>query len=254
MTDTRALAYGNEILRGVVGSTAHGTALEGHDDRDEMGVCIEPPEYVCGLSLFEQYIYRTQAEGVRSGPGDLDLVIYSLRKYCHLAAKGNPSILTLLWLPEYLVQAAPGIRLVEMRDAFVSREAAWRFLGFLTSQRMGLMGERTKKVSRPELVEKFGYDTKYAMHALRLGLQGIEYITERRISMPVREPDLTLLRSIRHGDVPLAEALELITETEVKLKDLAERCKFQADYARINKYLIETHVGHWPLPPSHRDT
>lgn len=27
----------NEILRGVVGSTAHGTAVDGQDDRDEMG-------------------------------------------------------------------------------------------------------------------------------------------------------------------------------------------------------------------------
>jgi hypothetical protein len=30
---------------------AHGTAIDGQDDRDEMGVFVEPPENVCGLTL-----------------------------------------------------------------------------------------------------------------------------------------------------------------------------------------------------------
>jgi len=46
----RDIALDNEILRGIVGSTSHGTAIEGQDDRDEMGVFVEPPEYVCGLT------------------------------------------------------------------------------------------------------------------------------------------------------------------------------------------------------------
>ena len=67
--DTREIATVNEILRGVVGSTAHGTAIDGQDDRDEMGVFVEPPENVCGLTLCEHYIHRDKPEGVRSGPG-----------------------------------------------------------------------------------------------------------------------------------------------------------------------------------------
>jgi len=43
-----AVARGGCILRAVVGSTVHGLANAGTDDRDEMGVCIEPPEYVLG--------------------------------------------------------------------------------------------------------------------------------------------------------------------------------------------------------------
>lgn len=243
--DAKELALSNEILRGMVGSTAHGTAIEGQDDRDEMGICIEPAHYVCGLSNFEQYIYRTQPEGVRSGAGDLDLVIYSLRKFCHLAAKGNPSILALLWLPEYITLKPWGSYLVALRDCFVSREAGWRFVGYLTSQRMGLTGEKTKNVSRPELVEKYGFDTKYAMHAMRIGLQGIEYLTERRISIPVREPELTLLRSIRKGEVPFPDVLKMLAETEAKLKDIAERCTEQAKIGKINEFLVKAHKAHW---------
>ena len=67
--EDRAVAEPNTILLGLVGSTVHGVTVESADDRDEMGICIEPPEYVAGLRLFQQWVYRTQPEGARSGPG-----------------------------------------------------------------------------------------------------------------------------------------------------------------------------------------
>src|SRR5215471_13401772 len=95
------------ILRGTVGSTAHGLHLGGTDDRDEMGVAIEPPSRLIGLVPFEHFIHRTAEERARhdpsadqrhggrtprSRPGDLDLVVYSMRKYARLAANGNPTV------------------------------------------------------------------------------------------------------------------------------------------------------------------
>src|SRR3978361_1647458 len=77
----REIAEANIALRVQVGSGLHGVTIAGTDDRDEMGVCIEPPECVIGLRKFEQYQYRTQPEGARSGSGDLDLTVYSLRKW-----------------------------------------------------------------------------------------------------------------------------------------------------------------------------
>ncbi len=95
------VALPNEILRSVVGSGVHGIAIEGTDDHDEMGVYIEPPEYVLGVtSRRDDYIWRTQPEGVRSGHGDTDLVLYSLRKYLRLALKGNPTVMLPLYAPE----------------------------------------------------------------------------------------------------------------------------------------------------------
>lgn len=241
----KELALSGEILRGVVGSTAHGTAVEGQDDRDEMGVCMEPPEYVCGLRKFEQYIYRTQPEGVRSGPGDLDLTIYSLRKFCRLAVQGNPSIVILLWLPEYITKTEWGDRLLNLRDAFVHREAGERFLGYLVSQKRALKGERTKKVSRPELVERYGFDTKFAMHAVRLGLQGIEYLCDGRLSVPVREPDLSMLRAIRSGRLDLGQTLELIEDLESRLQAAINACEREADRETVNRFLIDAHWAYW---------
>src|SRR5215470_10100538 len=76
------------------------------DSIDEMGVCIEPIEEAMSLwSPFEQFIYRSAVEregreGARSTAGDLDLTIYSLRKWMRLALRGNPTILLLLCTPD----------------------------------------------------------------------------------------------------------------------------------------------------------
>jgi predicted nucleotidyltransferase len=245
MTSEREIALDNEILRGVVGSTTHGTAIEGQDDRDEMGVFVEPPEYVCGLEPCDHYIYRDQPEGVRSQPGDLDLTMYSLRKFCRLAAQGNPSVIMLLWLPVYISRTPVGAELIGMREAFVSKESGRRYLGYLAAQKAKLKGERSPKVSRPELVEKYGYDTKFAMHALRLGLQGIEVMTHRRLTLPVAEPDLTTLRAVRSGQTSLADALQLIEDTEKRLGELVEACTWAADVDGINRFMVKAHIEYW---------
>jgi predicted nucleotidyltransferase len=245
MTSEREIALDNEILRGVVGSTTHGTAIEGQDDRDEMGVFVEPPEYVCGLEPCDHYIYRDQPEGVRSQPGDLDLTMYSLRKFCRLAAQGNPSVIMLLWLPVYISTTPVGAGLIAVREAFVSKESGKRYLGYLAAQKAKLKGERSPKVSRPELVEKYGYDTKFAMHALRLGLQGIEVMTHRRLTLPVAEPDLTTLRAVRSGKTSFTDALQLIEDTEKRLGELVEGCTWEADFDAINRFMVKAHLDYW---------
>jgi predicted nucleotidyltransferase len=245
MTSDREIALDNEILRGVVGSTTHGTAIEGQDDRDEMGVFVEPPEHVCGLTAIDHYIYRDQPEGVRSQPGDLDLTMYSLRRFCRLAAQGNPSVILLLWLPEHITKTPPGAALVDMRQAFVSKESGRRFLGYLAAQKSKLKGERANTVRRPELVEKYGYDTKFAMHALRLGLQGIELMTHGRLVLPVPEPDLTTLRAVRAGQINLADALHLIDDAEMRLGELVDACTWTADLDAINRFMVKAHLDYW---------
>jgi len=142
----RELAARGTILRCQVGSGVHGIAIDGHDDRDEMGICIEPPEYVIGLRRFEQYEYRTQPEHHRSGPGDLDLVIYGLRKWMRLALQGNPSVLLPLFVPDdEIVSITPlGRELRECTTMILSRQAGHRFAGYLEAQRRGLLSRDGK--------------------------------------------------------------------------------------------------------------
>jgi predicted nucleotidyltransferase len=236
------------ILRAVVGSNVHGLANPGTDDRDEMGVCIEPAEYVLGLRPFEHWVFRTQDEGVPSGPGDLDLTIYGLRKYCRLASKGSPTVLLLLFIDgEFIVERTElGKELQSLAPAFVSRRAGRAFLGYLDAQRRGLLGERHATRTR-ELSSVHGYDTKYAMHALRIAHQGIELISTGRITLPVSEPPRTQLLAIRHGEVPLRDLLGALHDQTAELEravldaDLPE----EADHAAIDAFLVRAYERAW---------
>ena len=216
-----AIAEQGTILRCQVGSGLHGTAVDGQDDRDEMGLCAEPAEYVTGLRRFEQYVFRTQPEGVRSGPGDLDLIVYSLRKWMRLALTGNPTILLPLFVPD-----AEIVRITELghelranAGRIVSRRAGLRFAGYLRTQRKRML-DGDLRVNRPELIEKYGFDTKYAMHMVRLGVQGVELLETGRMTLPIAEPWLTWLRDLRRGKHTQDEAVAAAAELEDRLDRL----------------------------------
>lgn len=267
--EARRIAEAGLILRVQVGSGVHGTSITGQDDRDEMGICLEPREFVTGLARvprgingraagqwveFEQYQRHTvwdEPGGLanRSGAGDLDVVVYSARKWCRLALEGNPTVLLALFVPdeEVVLRNAVGAELVDNAHRFASKLCAARFLGYLQSQRAAMTGEVGAHTNRPELVAEHGYDTKFAMHALRLGVQGVELLTTGRITLPVPEPDRTYLRSVRRGEVPLAEVVAAVDDAEARLDDLrgSSTLPEQPDRRWVDEWLHRSHVAYW---------
>jgi predicted nucleotidyltransferase len=242
------IALDHLILRTTVGSVVHGLSNPGTDDRDEMGVCIEPPEYLLGFKRFEHFVYRTQPEGHPSGPGDLDLTVYGLRKFCVLALKGSPTALLPLYAGgEHLLVSTPaGEELRTLAPSFVARSTGRAFLGYLTNQRRGLTGERHATRTR-ELSKLHGYDTKYAMHALRIAYQGIELLSTGRITLPVPEPERSELRSVRNGELALDDVLERIDASTVQLEELATDGSIPAkpEVARVDEFLVRTYRAAW---------
>lgn len=222
-----------------------------------MGVCVEPIEYVAGLSTFEQYIYRTavEREGIhdaRSKAGDLDLTIYSLRKFMRLALKGNPTILVLFFVPESdLVTMTPeGQTLRELYPLIVSKRAGNAFLGYLIAQKQRLLGERGGRHGiRPELLHRDGYDTKYAMHMLRLGYQGVELLTTGKLVLPMPKEQREFLLSVRRGEVDLNEVTTRGGELERELKDLLEgpfsAVREEPDVKAVEDWTVKVYRNAW---------
>lgn len=203
-----------------VGSTVHGISA-GNDDTDYTVVWTEPQDYLLRMSPnHHTKMIRTQPEGERSGPGDIDLQVYSVRKFVHLAVGGNPSILTPLFTPEarcvYLDPDWPRERIAKMAH---TKRAGYAFLGYLDAQLTRWTSHQVRRrVNRPELVAAHGYDTKYAAHAIRLGLQGIEFLNTGRITLPMAEPERTWLVEIRSGDVAEDKALQWCTDVRSSLE------------------------------------
>lgn len=269
--EARRVAEDGLILRVQVGSGVHGTAIDGQDDRDELGICLEPARFVTGVDLvpsgvtgegprlpFEQYERHTAWDrpgGVanRSAAGDLDVVVYSARKWARLALAGNPTVLLVLFVPDGdVVHRDPvGAELVANAHRFVSRQAAARFLGYLRSQRAGMTGESSARTNRPELVAVHGFDTKYAMHALRLGMQGVELLSTGRITLPVPQPQRDYLRAVRRGEVPLADVVHAIDTAERQLLALhdSDRVPAHPDTDWVNDWLHRAHLNYWATQP-----
>lgn len=242
----RTIAEDGCILRSVVGSTVHGLGHPATDDRDEMGVCVEPPEYVLGLRPFEHFVFRTQSEGSPSGPGDLDLTIYGLQKYCRLALKGSPTTLLLLFVQgaHVMVCTPLGEELQRLAPAFVSRRTGRAFLGYLDAQRRSLIEGKARERERSSA---HGYDTKYAMHALRIAHQGIELLSAGHITLPVPEPARARLMDVRHGRLPLDEVLSALDADTEQLATLSRDPNLPAegDRAAVDCFLISAYERAW---------
>lgn len=107
------------------GSHSYGTSLP-TSDLDIRGVCIAPKETYLGFGQgFEQ---ATQKEP--------DLVVFELRKFLGLACECNPNVLELLYTDpsDHLLVTPAWERLVEHRDAFLSKKAQHTFSGYALAQ------------------------------------------------------------------------------------------------------------------------
>jgi uncharacterized protein len=217
-------------------------------------VVIEPfPVAWSTEGQFEQHIMRTAAirEGrldAPSQPGDYDIVIYSLRKWTRLALAGNPTTLAMLYSANPIKLTADGVMLRALASHFASKLAISRFLGYLSAQRQRLLGERGQKnVNRQDLVEKFGYDTKYAGHIVRLGYQGVEYGQTGKLTLPMAEPMRQRVRDIRDGLVLLNDVLTETGQLEQQLVDLKDTSPLP-DYPnsdKINAWMQTTYLNWW---------
>ena len=240
----------NALLVGTVGSKAHGLNLEGSDDHDLMGIFIEPPEFLIGLEGLETVVRRTKPEGERSEHGDFDVVMHGLRKWCRLAVNGNPTVLMMMFLPptSLTVCRKRGVALQQMHRAFASKRAVRAFLGYMIAQKERLVGQRGQmRVTRQDLIDKFGYDTKYAMHVLRLAKQGFEFCTTGRMTLPMPEPDRLEVMRVRRGEFTLDDTLGLIRNAELRLEEAYKSCTLpdQADRVAINEFMVQTYRSWW---------
>lgn len=248
-------ALAHEFYRVVTGSQLNGMHLE-NSDRDEMGIYFENPDQLIGLTpTEEQYSVRSVPQGERSKSGDTDLTVYSLRKYMGLALQGNPSILAPLFAPVNLVLKSSSFsnELVTLAPKIISAKTGWRHLGYLEGQRERMVGggQQRRVPNRPELIAEYGYDVKYASHALRLGLQGIELMKTGRLWLPMTRENLERTMKVKLGKVPFEEALKEVDDVKAELKSIMETKGYQVpdapDYASVNAWMIKATLSYWQV-------
>lgn len=88
-------------------------------------------------------------------------------------------------------------------------------------------------------------NTKYAMHMLRLGYQGLEYHATGRLELPIDPFIGDWLRSVRRGEVLLSDVLAAAEENERCLAEAAPARK-DPDVDAINGWLLDVHRASLP--------
>lgn len=243
------------ILKILAGSHIHGLDVE-TSDRDEEAIIIETISQAMGLeNPFEELICESP---------EVDVKYVSLRKWCRLACKGNPNFLLPLFAPtsSILKCDARGSQLRDMAHLFVSKQAIKSHLGYMQGQRTRIVNHQQefgrgggRGQPRFALIEKYGYDTKFAMHLLRLGLQGVELLTHGYITLPMGEPAKHRLLEVRQGLVPLPDVLAWAEELEAEMKATYETCALpvEPDYAAIEAFMLKCYIRKWTCDRAQQD-
>jgi predicted nucleotidyltransferase len=214
-------------FEGIHGSFAYGISGS-TSDCDVIGLCLPPLEYVFphtagyipgfgpeppAFRTFQQHHIKD-----KNDEKEYDVAIYNLVEFFELAANNNPNLIDILFLPDRCITHSDNIgKLVRQnRKLFLTRGAFHRFIGYAYAQ-LKLMGRGKPKESRLELVEKYGYDTKFGSHLVRLALECEQILTEHDLNI---ERNSEILKSIRRGEWSLEQVKSWFREKELHLNGL----------------------------------
>lgn len=222
----------SHLIRAVAGSKLYGTNTHESDD-DFVGIFVADQQEKLGLDCRPQIIESK------------DVTIYELSKYVKLAAGGNPTILQLLYTPESMwvqwTEEWPEIQ-SQMRELCVSQLCRPAFLGYLEQQKRKAIEGRQQ---RPELVEKYGFDTKFMAHAIRLGQLGREILRTGSMTFPMIEKDFLL--NVRMGLHGKEYCLTIVEMLEHEIKTTSSVLPRVPDYGKINQWLAQTYLKMWGM-------
>jgi predicted nucleotidyltransferase len=230
----------------VGGSELHGAKVQGTDDLDIYGLYIEPPEMVLGLESMPHFVWSTAGNERRNGPLDVDVTLYSLRKWAGLACKGNPTALHFLFTKSSVRNEVWSV-IRDHKSGFLSRACVPQFLGFANAQLHRMTGEkgRGKKGQRPELEEKYGYDVKAGMHVLRLLYECQELVSTGKITLP--RPERDLLIRVRTGKYSMEKVLAMAQKQFAECEEAAKASFLpeKIDRAAVSKLLADSYREAW---------
>jgi uncharacterized protein len=220
----------NLIMAFVGGSQLHGAKVKGTDDTDWYGVFIEPPDKMIGLERDEFFVYTTGGKEGGSGPQDVDVCLYSLRKWAGMATKRNPSALHFVFAAECF-GTEWWDRIVTRRDVFSSRGHLKPFLKFADDQMDRLCGRKGQKNIHRAVI--------------RLYLEGKEYIETGKISLP--NPRVDLLISIRQGKYARSEIEDMGRQLEKEALAAQERSPLPArvDLPAVSDLITGVYLDFW---------
>lgn len=240
----------------IMGSQAY--AVNNDDsDLDLYGWCIPPKDMIFphlrgeipGFGLQVQKFEQFQQHGVieKDHNKEYDLNIYSIVKYFQLVMENNPNMIDSLFTDETCALKSTKIsnHVRDNRKTFLSKKAWHTFKGYAYAQMKKMRTkEHNPEGKRFHMIEKYGYDVKFAYHVVRL-LNEVEMI--------LIDHDLDLrrnndqLKEIRAGlwTMDQIEAYFLMKERALEETYVKSTLRHKPDEPAIKKILLEVLEEHF---------
>jgi uncharacterized protein len=239
----------------VMGSEAYGMTSE-KSDVDLYGFSIPHKEmifphlsgYIHGFGTQAQGFEQFQQHHIKYEEREYDICMYSIVKFFHLCMMNNPNMIDSLFVPRRCIYFSTqvGEHVRERRREFLHKGCWHKFKGYAFSQLNKMrIKDPGPESRRYEMVQKFGFDVKFASHVVRL-LNEVEQI--------MLEGDLDLernreqLKSIRRGEWSQDRITEYFERKEMDLETvyLNSKLPYSPNEKRIKEILLqclEMHFG-----------
>ncbi len=213
----------------MMGSIAYGVSNDA-SDIDVYGFCIPPKDVVFphlageipGFGRQQKRFEQFQQHHVATEDGAkvYDVSIYNIVRFFTLCMENNPNIIDSLFTPARCVlhTTAVGQLVRENRRLFLHRGAWPKFKGYAYSQ-LAKMASKERTGKRKAMVEKHGFDLKFAYHVVRLLDEAEQILSGEDLDL---ERNREQLKAIRRGEMTEEEIRTWAAEKEKALEKAYE--------------------------------
>jgi len=175
-----------------------------------------------------------------------DACVYGIVRYFQLVMENNPNMVDSLFTPvSAVLHSSPIAEMVrQQRKIFLHKGSFHKIRGYAFSQAKKIRSKEAPTGNRKELVDKFGFDVKYAYHVVRLMDQAQQILEEGDLDLT---RNAEKLKAIRRGEWTIEDIEEYFTRKESDLETVYTNSKLRhsPDESAIRQLLIDCIEHHY---------
>lgn len=254
----------NLVLEVLAGSRGYGTYHD-NSDFDIVGISIPKKAVyfpssaglICDydddiIPVFKKY----KSENKTLDPStqkEYEFIVYGIAHFFKLALENSPNILDVFYFPEEYVKhiTQVGHLIRDNRKMFLSKKCWVAYRSYSSSQ-MKKLESKNPTGKRKGIVDKFGFDSKFAGHCFRLLCYAEDIINRQTIDMISHIQEI---RSIIKGEWSLDRIIKEFEVRKLSLEEKIHKCDLQEEPNRdeIRELLIRCLETHWGKIEINRD-